>query len=317
MAVLAGPGGCARTVQASPSTVRFDLAADPQNLNPLFLTPDAASVELQAARLAFEPFIDRDAAGAAGSGAPGGGSDSGRRWGFSRWPNPYVSLAIRRQMERRVAGYRRRCDLYPARNPRPAQSGALARRLRSRSTARSQRDPAPSSFICGDRGRPPRRRTFRTAFHRSSFCRHTSCERSPRWRVPLSMQQPSVGDGPYRFAVVATRRRAALCRQFALLARRARGRNARDSNDSRPFDQSAFAAIGRAGLESPRAGATGRSCAAIRIYVSLPVPTAVVAGLALNTAACAARRSRLCAARSRCRSIAAKSRRRSRWASIP
>ncbi|MGB8151520.1 MAG: hypothetical protein WCE97_10055, partial [Candidatus Cybelea sp.] len=36
--VLAGPGGCARRSQAPPSTVRFDLAADPQNLNPLFLT---------------------------------------------------------------------------------------------------------------------------------------------------------------------------------------------------------------------------------------------------------------------------------------
>jgi hypothetical protein len=59
VAVLAGIGGCARTTQAPGSTVRFDLAADPQNLNPLFLTPDAASVELQAARLAFEPFIDR------------------------------------------------------------------------------------------------------------------------------------------------------------------------------------------------------------------------------------------------------------------
>src|ERR1700751_2061479 len=43
--------------------VRFDLAADPASLNPLFLHPDAASVEQQAARLAFEPFIDLDAAG--------------------------------------------------------------------------------------------------------------------------------------------------------------------------------------------------------------------------------------------------------------
>jgi peptide/nickel transport system substrate-binding protein len=54
--------GCAPP-RAPQSTARFDLAADPQNLNPLFMTPDAASVELQAARLAFEPFIDRDQAG--------------------------------------------------------------------------------------------------------------------------------------------------------------------------------------------------------------------------------------------------------------
>lgn len=44
-------------------TVRFDLAADPRTLNPLFLTPDPASVEQQVARLVFEPFIDLDERG--------------------------------------------------------------------------------------------------------------------------------------------------------------------------------------------------------------------------------------------------------------
>ncbi len=43
--------------------MRFDLAADPSNLNPLFLHQDSASVEQQVARLAFEPFIDLDAKG--------------------------------------------------------------------------------------------------------------------------------------------------------------------------------------------------------------------------------------------------------------
>lgn len=43
--------------------VRFNLAADPANLNPLFLHQDAASVEQQVARLAFEPFIDLDPTG--------------------------------------------------------------------------------------------------------------------------------------------------------------------------------------------------------------------------------------------------------------
>jgi peptide/nickel transport system substrate-binding protein len=63
LAGLVWSAGCTAPSQPPRGTVRFDLAADPQNLNPLFLTPDAASVELQAARLAFEPFIDRDAAG--------------------------------------------------------------------------------------------------------------------------------------------------------------------------------------------------------------------------------------------------------------
>jgi peptide/nickel transport system substrate-binding protein len=42
-------------------TVRFAIAKDPGSLNPLFLHPDAASVELQLARLSFEPFVDLDA----------------------------------------------------------------------------------------------------------------------------------------------------------------------------------------------------------------------------------------------------------------
>src|SRR5579864_2041970 len=61
---------CARQASSSVSTapraagsVRFDLAADPANLNPLFLHQDAASVEQQVARLAFEPFIDLDSRG--------------------------------------------------------------------------------------------------------------------------------------------------------------------------------------------------------------------------------------------------------------
>jgi len=51
------------TTTISPSTLRFDLAADPTTLNPLFEHPDVASVEQQVARLAFEPFVDLDANG--------------------------------------------------------------------------------------------------------------------------------------------------------------------------------------------------------------------------------------------------------------
>ncbi len=59
------PAGCTIARVAPPATVRFDLAADPRNLNPLFLTPDAASVEQQLARLSFEPFLDLDGRGRA------------------------------------------------------------------------------------------------------------------------------------------------------------------------------------------------------------------------------------------------------------
>jgi peptide/nickel transport system substrate-binding protein len=61
-ALVCVPAGCGHALN-SGATVTFDLAADPANLNPLFLTPDAASVELQAARLAFEPFVDLDTRG--------------------------------------------------------------------------------------------------------------------------------------------------------------------------------------------------------------------------------------------------------------
>jgi peptide/nickel transport system substrate-binding protein len=64
LAALAGPAGCAPGLRSEPgAALRFDLAADPRNLNPLFLTPDAASVEQQVARLVFEPFIDLDTHG--------------------------------------------------------------------------------------------------------------------------------------------------------------------------------------------------------------------------------------------------------------
>ena len=61
--LLAGCAGRSASSGRLPGSVRFDLAADPQNLNPLFLHQDAASVEQQAARLAFLPFLDLDARG--------------------------------------------------------------------------------------------------------------------------------------------------------------------------------------------------------------------------------------------------------------
>ncbi|HEX3672134.1 MAG TPA: ABC transporter substrate-binding protein, partial [Candidatus Cybelea sp.] len=63
LAALAAIPGCVRGSGAPADRLRFDLAADPRNLNPLFLSPDAASVEQQVARLAFEPFVDLDERG--------------------------------------------------------------------------------------------------------------------------------------------------------------------------------------------------------------------------------------------------------------
>lgn len=66
--VAASVAGCSRgsgTAAEPAAAVRFALAADPQTLDPLFAHVDANSVEQQAARLAFEPFIDVDERGRA------------------------------------------------------------------------------------------------------------------------------------------------------------------------------------------------------------------------------------------------------------
>ncbi len=54
-----GGGGAA----AARDGVRFDIAADPQTLDPLFAHVDASLVEPQLARLIFEPFFDLDERG--------------------------------------------------------------------------------------------------------------------------------------------------------------------------------------------------------------------------------------------------------------
>ncbi|HTC30754.1 MAG TPA: peptide ABC transporter substrate-binding protein [Candidatus Acidoferrum sp.] len=64
LALLALVASCSKGPAQPPAgVVHFALAADPSTLDPLFMHPDAASVELQAARLAFEPFVDFDRRG--------------------------------------------------------------------------------------------------------------------------------------------------------------------------------------------------------------------------------------------------------------
>jgi peptide/nickel transport system substrate-binding protein len=54
--------GCGARTPSVP-TIRFDVAADPANLNPLFAHADAGNVEQTLAHLAFEPFFDLDERG--------------------------------------------------------------------------------------------------------------------------------------------------------------------------------------------------------------------------------------------------------------
>ena len=63
LALLVGCERMGSPTAAPAGIVRFDLAADPTTLNPLFIHPDASLAEAQVARLAFEPFTDLDAHG--------------------------------------------------------------------------------------------------------------------------------------------------------------------------------------------------------------------------------------------------------------
>jgi peptide/nickel transport system substrate-binding protein len=69
LAALAASAGCAppavrpAAADVAPATLRFDLAADPATLDPLFAHADAAVVEQQLAHLVFEPFFDLDPRG--------------------------------------------------------------------------------------------------------------------------------------------------------------------------------------------------------------------------------------------------------------
>jgi peptide/nickel transport system substrate-binding protein len=65
-ALAVSVAACSHSGNASrATTVRFDVAADPASLNPLFAHADAGNVEQQLAHLAFEPFFDLDARGRA------------------------------------------------------------------------------------------------------------------------------------------------------------------------------------------------------------------------------------------------------------
>jgi peptide/nickel transport system substrate-binding protein len=63
LGLLAGCSKAGAPGGSDPAVIHFAIAADPASLNPLAIAPDAASVELQLARLSFEPFVDLDARG--------------------------------------------------------------------------------------------------------------------------------------------------------------------------------------------------------------------------------------------------------------
>jgi len=281
VAVLAGTAGCTRTSRAPLSTVRFDLAADPQNLNPLFLTPDAASVELQAARLAFEPFIDRDAAGrpvpalleVVPTRANGGVSADGRTVTYRlragvKWSDgwPVTSADVLFTLK----------AILDPRNPVRSQEGYD---LIDRAFA-----PGPGTVVFHLR-RPwaPAATTYFSYGISPQFVlpAHVLRAQSPLARAAFNAQ-PSVGDGPYRF--LSWRRGEGL--RYVANPRYWRGRPPVATLAIRTVpDPSTNLLLLQSNeldwnLLAPAQLAVVRGDSNLRFVT---VPTAVVAGLALNT----------------------------------
>jgi peptide/nickel transport system substrate-binding protein len=63
LALCFAAAACGHASAPTVPTVRFDIASDPANLNPIFAHADAGNVEQSLAHLAFEPFFDLDATG--------------------------------------------------------------------------------------------------------------------------------------------------------------------------------------------------------------------------------------------------------------
>ena len=280
--LLASATGCSRPGgPAAPGEVRFDLAADPRNLNPLFSNPDAASVEQQVARLAFEPFVDLDARGrpipALLDRIPttqnGGLSADGRTIRYelrrsARWSDGVPVSAQDVLFTLRA--------ITDPRNPVRSHEGydLIRSRLRDRTASvvfhlRHAWAPAVTSYFSYG---------FSPQFVLPA---HVLSSQTPLARAAFNAD-PSVGDDPFTF--VSWRRGEGMrLGKPALLARKAGRCPTRRSNRA-GSGRRTYCYCNRASsiriCSRPR---SSRSCAVTASLRFTTVPTAVVAGLALDT----------------------------------
>ncbi len=272
---------CSRSGPPAAGTVRFDLAADPRNLNPLFLTPDAASVEQQVARLAFEPFIDLDARGRARPAllreiptrANGGLSADGRTIRYRLRPG--VRWSDGRPVTAADVLFTLRAILDP-RNPVRSHEGY---ELIDRAAA-----SGPTTVVVHlRRAWAPAVATFFSSGFAPQFVlpEHVLASQAPLERAAFNAA-PAVGDGPYRF--VSWNRGEGL--RYAANPLYWRGKPAVATLAIRTIpDPGTNLVLLRAGeldwnLLAPAQLAVVRGDPRIGFVT---VPTAVVAGLALNT----------------------------------
>jgi peptide/nickel transport system substrate-binding protein len=198
LAVALTPG-CARTTGAGRGpVVRFDVAADPANLNPLFAHADAGNVEAQLAHLAFEPFFDLDANGnpvpelvtAVPSVQNGGVSADGRTLVYHLRPNVRWSDGV--PLTARDVLF----TLQAIRDPRNPVGSREGYDLIDDARAL---DPYTVRFHL-KRAWAPAVATFFTYGTSPQYVlpEHVLASQAPLARAPFDAA-PTVGDGPFRF----------------------------------------------------------------------------------------------------------------------
>jgi len=278
LALLAAGCGRGATHQA---VVQFAIAADPQTLNPLFLHPDAASVEQQIARLAFEPFIDLDEKGrpvpALLSAVPdlrnGGLSRDGRTIVY------HLRKGVRWSDGRPVTAADVLFTLHAILDPRNPVRSHEGYDLIDRAYAPN---PLTVVFHLKHAWAPAVMTYFSYGFSPQFVLpEHVLRAQSPLDRASFN-DAPTVGDGPYRF--VSWERGDRL--RYEANALYWRGRPKLDGLDVRVVPQpSTNLVLLQAGeldwnLIAPVQLAVLRGKAGLKF---VGVPTSVVAGLALNT----------------------------------
>jgi peptide/nickel transport system substrate-binding protein len=184
--------------RGAPATVRFDISADPRNLNPLFLNPDASSVEQQVARLVFEPFVDFDERGRpqpallreVPSVANGGLSPDGRTIHYRLRPG--VRWSDGRPVTARDVIFTLRAILDP-RNPVRTQEGYDL-------VDRAQAPNAQTVIFHLKRAWAPAVVSYFSYGFTPQFVlpEHVLASQTPLFRAAFN-SAPVVGDGPYRF----------------------------------------------------------------------------------------------------------------------
>ncbi len=280
--LLAACSGPAAQGQNGGRAVRFDLAADPANLNPLFLHQDSASVEQQVARLAFEPFIDLDERGRLRpeliiripSVSNGDLSRDGRTIVYRLRPQARWSDGVALTSDDVL--WTLRAILDP-RNPVPSHEGYD---LIDRAYAR---DPHTVVFHLKHAWAPAVTTLFSYGF-RPQFVlpKHILEREAPLAQAPFNAA-PTVGDGPFTF--VSWQRGESLT--YRANPRYWRGSAKAPQLDIRviPDPQTNLVMLRSGQLDwNLIAPAQQASLSGARDVALRAVPTAVVAGLVLNLA---------------------------------